>query len=866
MELQFGRRGTLTVFLGAAPAVGKTYAMLEAGVRQRQLGVDVRIGWLESAYPETLQLAEQSGLPLINCKAGAIDIERVSKSGAQLVLIDKLEGMNTAGAVRPKRYINVENLLSNGIDVYTTLNVGHVESLLDIAEQVMGSKVSDTVPDTFLEGADRIQLVDAATDEIIARISRAYEMDEDKETMRKRYRAGTVSALREMAFRYAAQRVDSQLQQYMKARDIIVPWPVSEKVMVCISPSPFSKQLIRMGRQMAAGLKAEWLAVNVQASRNGSQEERSQLEQNLQLAKELGAEVLSVTGERVAEELLAIARSHNVKQIIIGKHPRKSIRDWFRSSIVEQVLRRSHGMSVHVIAGSMESDAGGSASAPLRNLVHVPRQPYLKVTLFIACLTALLKPFGLAFDLVNIALLYLLPVLLSAVYGGRGPSIYAACLGVLAFDFFFVPPYISFTVSDLRYLISFAVYLAVAALTGSLAARLNQQLQVAKQREAHTSSLFALSRQMNTITDFHSLLTNVSRQISETMDTEAVIYLPDERGDLSSKNYSFMSSGWGQGEPERVIARWVFQHGEKAGRGAATLRESSGLYIPLRTEDRIYGVLAVNLEHTPVTQEQLRLLDAFGGLAASAIARVKLSEEARVAHLTVESERLRTAILDSVSHELKTPLATIIGSSTALMEGENLYSPDDRAELLSTIRYGALRMNRLVTNLLGMVQLESGMLRLRRNWCDVEDMIGVTLTQIKDYQQHRSIRVELQDQLPPLFGDEVLLEQVLVNIVSNAIKYSPDYSEIIIHAYEQGSWITISVMDNGMGISEDDLERIFNKFYRAPSTKHVPGTGLGLAICKGIVELHGGTISAQPNVGQGLVITVSLPKESQYAV
>lgn len=494
--------------------------------------------------------------------------------------------------------------------------------------------------------------------------------------------------------------------------------------------------------------------------------------------------------------------------------------------------------------------------------------PYAIITLLIVCMTVVMHPFGLAFDLVNVALLFLLPVLISAAFWGLRPALYAAVLGVLAFDFFFVSPFLSFAITDLRYLISFGVYLTVATLTASLAVKLKRQLLYSKQREAHTAALYELSQQMSNITDIHSLLDNVSRQVSQTIGSENAIYLPDEQNNLVLTHRSDVHSDWGQGETEKVIAKLAFDHGEAVGYGTHTLRDSSGHYMPLRTEDHVHGVLALNLKERRIgfTTEQQRMLQALGGLTASAIARVKLAEEAKIAHLTAESERIRTAILDSVSHELRTPLAAIIGSATGLIEGDSLFSPEDRMELLLNIRDGALRMNRLVVNLLSMVQLESGMLRLRTNWCDVEDLIGVTLAQVKDFQQHRKLSVNLPESAPIVSGDEVLLEQMLVNVVSNAIKYSPDYSEIGIAVSSVEDNLVISISDQGIGLKNDEYTKIFEKFYRANANKKITGTGLGLAICKGIVELHNGTITAKPNEPQGIVITITLPLSKQYGI
>ncbi|WP_257468214.1 ATP-binding protein [Paenibacillus sp. BGI2013] len=506
---------------------------------------------------------------------------------------------------------------------------------------------------------------------------------------------------------------------------------------------------------------------------------------------------------------------------------------------------------------------------------HGKRVPaYVWVTLGVTLLTLLLHAIGMSGDLVNVALIYLFPVLVSAVYWGMGPAVYAASFSVIMFDFFFVPPYLSFTVEDLRYLISFVVYLAVAILTASLAGRLRQQLEMVKAREATTNSLYALSRQMTAITDLNTLLVNIATQVSLTLGKPAAVYLPDGQGDLLVTSSSAPASegekdGWGDGESEIAIAKWVYNHGQIAGKGSSALRESPGLYVPLRTEEQIHGVLAVSMDVGEVheqqeQQEQLRLLEACGGLAAGAIARVKLAEEARLAQITAESERIRTALLDSVSHELRTPLTAIIGSATGLLENDILFTPEDRRELTGNIRDGALRMNRLVTNLLGMVRLESGMLQLNRKWCEVGDMISVVLTQVREFSPHRNIQVELPDDPAFIYGDEVLLEQVLVNIVSNAIKYSPDETQIVIIVANDRSpnQLTIMVADQGIGIPEAERLRIFDKFYRSESTQHVTGTGLGLAICKGIVEVHGGTIVAEPNSGGGTRMRIDIPMEA----
>lgn len=488
-------------------------------------------------------------------------------------------------------------------------------------------------------------------------------------------------------------------------------------------------------------------------------------------------------------------------------------------------------------------------------------KPYIISLLLIAGMTILLKPFGLAFEPANIALIFLLPVLLNASIWGLRPAFFAALLGVLSFDFFFVPPVLSFTVADLRYLISFSVYLAVAILTASLAARLKQQVLYSKQKEKQTATLYALSKHISSAADMPSLLDRFSRQLLEILKLDVTIYLAENDDALTLAHRSCPFAHHVQEQAELALAKRVHTLGKPLEKRVPHTGGLIGHFVPLQIEEHRLGVMVLFPKHerNETIPEQALLFEALGGLAASAVARVKFEEEAKLAHLTAESERLRIAILNSVSHELRTPLAAIIGSATGLIDGEKLFTAKVRMELLVTIRDGALRMNRLILNLLGMARLEGGMLALRKNECEIDEIIGSTLMQLKGYQECRTIRLDLHDGIPIVLGDEALLEQMLINVVSNAIKYSPDHSEIIISVRVDGESIRISVADEGIGLKEDELERIFEKFYRSEQTGQLTGTGLGLAISKGIAELHGGTISAKSNEPKGATITISLP-------
>ncbi|WP_172253229.1 ATP-binding protein [Saccharibacillus deserti] len=861
------RRGRLTLFMGAAPGSGKTQAMLRAAAREAASGASVScaVSGAEAQYPDTQALLREAGLPDAPQRGGDLDVETLLDDKPGLVVVDRLEARNSKRALRVKRYMDVETLLLNGIDVYAALNIGHVESLNALASRICGRLLTETVPDAFVEQADVLRIADAPPEEMKRR-SIAPPCGEEE-----------LFALREMLFRFAAERMDSRLDAYLHGRegDSPEPWPVAEKVMVAVGSGPSTAELLRIGRRTAAALKTSWIAVYVKKPERPlglSSSLQGDPERNLRLAEELGAEVFVRDGRSVSGELLHFAERQHIRQIIVGEtlRPRFGLR--LRRTLAEELLRGSRGIQIRVVP------AAANAEPPQtdRRRTKLPPggrpgwAPYVLITLMTALMTAIMLRYAPMLEIVNIALIYLFPVLLFAVYGGLGPSLFAAGASVLALDFFFVAPQLSFTVSDLRYLISFGVYLSVAALTSSLAGRLKQQLLQARQREEHTASLYAFSRQIGAVSDVSSLLDGMTRQLSQTIGAETSVYLPDEDGRLRRVHASAGFSDHGDGEErareEEVVAGMVFEDGEAAGRGSDTLRELPGRYMPLRTEARTYGVLAVRLPKqggngTSLTGEQQRLLEALCDLAAAAIARFKLAEEARLAHLTAESERLRTAILDSVSHELRTPLATIVGSATGLLDNDDLFSREDRMELLTTIRGGAMRMNWLVQNLLGMVRLESGMLTLRREWCDVQDLIGVALSQIRDIRGSRQLSLRIPDDLPMVRGDEVLLEQVLGNVLGNAIKYGPDGSTIGIEARTQGGMLILSVSDEGPGIPEGERQRIFEKFYRSDSTRHVAGTGLGLAICKGIVDLHEGTISAEPRTDgrAGTIVAIRLP-------
>ncbi|MEW5762834.1 MAG: DUF4118 domain-containing protein [Bacillota bacterium] len=626
-------RGKLTVFLGAAAGVGKTYAMLEAARERLAEGVDVVAGWVEThGRAETEALL--AGLPVIPPRRlvyrgkefRELDLDALLARRPRLALVDELAHTNIPGSRHHRRYRDVEELLDAGIDVYTTLNIQHVESLNDVVAQITGVTVRETVPDGIFEEAE-IRLVDIPPEELIHRLQegKVYVPDLAEEALRRFFRPGNILALRELALRYTARRVNRQVESYMRAHGIPGPWPAGEKVMVCVSPSPFSAHLIRYARRLAENLEAEWLAVYVETPRRFpvDEAERDRLARNLRLAEELGAEIVTLSGDDVAEELLELARRRNVSQIIIGKPLHSRLWEWLHGSVVDRVIRGSHGISVHVIPGKPGENRRPHPGSRTREPVSPgPYAAVLAATVVSTVLSAALEPY---LGTVNVALLFLLPVLFGAAKWGTGAAVTGAVLGALAFDLLFVPPRLSLAVTDLRYLLSFGIFLAVALFTGTLSTRLRRQALSSRRREARVAALYALSREIAAVADLETVLQSVARKVAETVEGEVVVLLPGAAGHLAVCGASSPSAATFVDRNELAVATWVFTHGEKAGRGTETLAGAAGLYLPLRTDKGTVGVLGFRSPdpETYFEPAQLRLMEAFAGLAALAVARLR---------------------------------------------------------------------------------------------------------------------------------------------------------------------------------------------------------------------------------------------------
>ncbi|MDQ7092961.1 sensor histidine kinase KdpD [Desulfosporosinus sp. PR] len=870
-DIQDQSKGKLTVFLGAAAGVGKTYAMLEVARERLSEGINLVAGWVEPhARPETMALLE--GIPKVAPKdleyhgrvLQEMDLDAILAIRPEIVLVDELAHTNVPGSRHLKRYQDIEELLAAGINVYTTVNIQHLESFKDIVAKITGVTVRETVPDSILEHA-RLQLIDIPTEALIQRLEegKIYVPHQAKHALDKFFRPGNINALRELSMRFAAQRVDRQLESYMRVHGIAGPWPASERVMVCISSNPFGERLIRMGRRIAEGMKAELLVVYIETPSNSlkSEKQKDQLAKSLHLAQELNAEVISLSGHDVVEELLEVAQNRNVTQIIIGKPGKLKLQERFFGSIVEKVLRQSQNISVHVIPGDGPKTKDDQEAKKIGLRKANDLVPYLVPLAALSVITVIAWLGGSDLGLVNTAMLYLLPVLLSAGRYGKKAGVFTAIVSLITYDFFTIPPVLTFTIADLRYLISFAIMILIGYYLGNLSTRLRIQLINSRQRESQTAALYSLSREIAAVSNLDIVLASVVKKVADIIAGEVVILVPEANGQLALRASS--NSKIPFEENERAVATWVFEHNQIAGKGTDTLGGAQGFYLPLVSEQGICGVLGVQLQSSEkyLQAEKRRLVDAFASLTALAIARISLVEKAREAQLLNESEKLRTALLNSISHDLRTPLASMIGAVTSLLENDQLFNETSRLDLLQTIKIGALRMNKLVNNLLDMARLESDMLKLNKEWCEISEIIKEAVKYFEEsLGNKREILCEIANKELLVNVDFILMKQVLANLLDNALKYSQPDSQILISVRNNQKQVEVSVRDWGLPIPAEDLEHIFDKFYRVRSPRQISGTGLGLAISKGIVELHGGTIRAENNSEPaGVTIFFTIP-------
>ena len=862
-------RGKLKIFLGYAAGVGKTYAMLEAAHQRREQGVDVVVGYVEThKRAETEQLVD--GLDILprtqveyhNVKLPELNVDAVLTRRPQLVLVDEFAHTNAPGSRHPKRYHDVEEILDAGIDVYTTLNIQHLESLNDVVAQVTGVVVRETIPDRVIDEASEIELIDLPPDELLVRMQegKVYIPEQAARAIQKFFRKGNLTALREMSLRRAAERVDDQMRSYMQTRAIPGPWAATERLLVCISPSPLAEKLIRNTRRLADELNAEWFAVYVEIASKPENDpaNRERIGRTLQLAEELGAKSLTLAGPSIHEAVLDFARKNNITKVVVGKPLKPRWQEMLLGSIVDQLVYHSGNIDIYVISAEFEPK---KAIVPESFQPHRPLGRYLLSIGLVAGSTLLGLSVRGNLEPANLVMLYLTSVVVSAIFLGRGPSLLAAILGVLAFDFFLIPPYFTFAVSDTQYIITFVVLFVVSLVISSLTARVREQAEASTRREKQTSALYNLGRDLTTAGNLDSVVNIIVSHISQTFERDVVVFLPENghiRPFASAASYHPDSN-------ELAVAAWSFEHDQPAGRGTDTLPAASIRCHPLKTSNGLVGVLGVRPKEMGafLNPEQRQTLATFANQAALAIERASLAEQARQAELLQAAEKLQTALLNSISHDLRTPLVSITGALTSLDEQAENLNDEYRRSLIGTAREEADRLNRLVGNLLSMTRIESGAIKLNREPGDMQDVIGTALEQLGKRVAEHEIHVNVPNDFPLVPMDFTLIVQVVVNLLENAVKYSPTKSRIEVTASLTDEYARLEIADRGVGIPSDDLVRVFDKFYRVQRPESVSGTGLGLSISKGIIEAHHGSIQAQTREGGGTVFRVELPLDNR---
>lgn len=864
-EIRQASRGRLKIFFGAAPGVGKTFAMLEAARLQKQAGVDVVVGIVEThgrqeteALLEGLEILPRRAEPYRGVTLQEFDLDAALARRPGLLLVDELAHTNAPGSRHVKRWQDVLELVDAGIDVYTTLNVQHLDSLNDVVAQITGVVVRETLPDSVLDQADDIELVDLPVEELLRRMAegRVYVPDQARRAMSAFFRRGNLIALRELALRRTADRVDAQMRMYRRDHAIRSTWPVKERLIVSIGPSPFSAKLIRSAKRIADRLGAEWIVVYVETpgQASASEETRLRVLSSLRLAEQLGAETVTLTGSSVADCVLNYARSRNVSRILLGKQAGPLWRRLSRGSVFDEIIAKSGDMDVIAISGEPEAPAAESRiPARLRPLEW---RAFAGATALCAWITIVALPLRSVLHPVNLAMFYLLGVVAVAMRSSRRVAFFASVLSVAAFDFFCVPPYLTFGVSDSEYILTFAVMLVVALVISSLTVRIRLQAAHAAEREARTQALHKLTSALSGETRWMEAARTATNIASEVFGARIVLFFPDG-GKISFRRRT--TDDLPLPGSEEAIAQWVFDHGQKAGKGTDTLPGANALYLPLRGSQSVVGVLAALPSESARldSAEQLRFLEIFASQTAIAIERTQAALAARDAQLRAETEEIRSSLLSAVSHDLRTPLAAITGAASSLRSQRHQMSEATQQELLDSIEQEAERLGRLVTNLLEMTRLESGRVSVRREWHPLEEIVGAALTRLERVLEGRQVTTGLPSNLM-VSADDVLLEQVIWNVLENAAKYTPEGSPITITARGQDGGVIIEIADSGPGFAPGEEQRIWDKFYRG-KTEGTRGAGLGLAICRAIVAAHGGRIEAENLPQGGAVIRIWLP-------
>ena len=853
-------RGRLKVFLGMCPGVGKTYAMLEAAQRELKGGRDIVIGYVEThGRKETDALTV--GLPIIARTTSGhrgltlteMDLDAVLVRHPRLALVDELAHTNAPGSRHPKRWQDVNELLDAGIDVFTTLNVQHIESRADTVRQITGTEIRETVPDSILDAAE-IELVDLPPAELVTRLQqgKVYLPERAERAAQNFFREANLTALRELSLRLVADHVSVDTQEFHRTQAGAGAWKTGHRLMVAVSASPLSESLIRWTRRMADSLKCPWLAVHVEHSRALDDGAQSRLEKNLALARALGAEVMDTADADLARGLLRVARQNNISQLIIGKPAAGNLLEWLRAgTLLRRLMRESGDIDLQVVRAE-------KSGAPVRgNSWHWWSTPDWKqygvavgtlavVGLLNALLAQVTGPRVPGF-------VFLLTVVLLALFLGRGPVLFAGAASALAWNYFFLPPKFTFIITSTEDGVLFGLYFVVAIVLGQLVARIRVQELAERQREERATALYHLMRELAQAGTRDEVVWQLVAEIHRVFQAGAAVVLPGKNSLAAHPDSSLVLT-----EKELHVAEWAFLNRQAAGRFTDNLPGAGALHLPLATERSIVGVLSVAVPEKTLPLARRDLLEAYARQAALVLDRVALRGAGEQSKLVAESERLSNVLLNSISHELRTPLAAITSAASTLAETKSTDADFDR-KMVAEIQEASTRLNRLVGNLLDVTRLESGHVRPKLDWCDVGDLVQTTVRSLDRELAGRELKVEVAAKIPLARLDFTFMQQALSNLLLNAVAHTPAGTPILLQARHEAGWLLFHVADSGPGLPPELLPRIFDKFFRAPNAP-AGGSGLGLAIVKGFVEAHGGQISAANRPGGGASFTIKIPQ------
>jgi two-component system sensor histidine kinase KdpD len=870
-----GRLGKLKIFMGAAPGVGKTYEMLQEARARLKDGADVVAGVVEThGRPETEAIVEgfevvaRHRLEYKGRQLEEMDLDALLRRRPKLALVDELAHTNVAGSRHPKRYMDVEELLRNGIDVYTTLNVQHVESLNDVVAQITHIRMRETVPDSILDRADDIELVDITPDDLIQRLreGKVYVPKQAERALEHFFSPANLTALRELALRRTAERVDEQLLMEMQARAISGPWPAGDRLLVCVSEDPRAAGLVRYTKRLADRLHAPWTALYVETKRSLqlTEEERDRVADTLRLAQALGGEQVTIPGGegRIADDVIAFAQANNITQVIVGKSARSRWFELLNGSVVRDLSRACGNISLHIIAG--EEIAGEPVpKKTVRTALGrdpIDGKPYVLALLGVGAAVGVSESLWPWIGVQNTDLVFLTAVVVIAVRFGLWPSLLASVASALCYNFFFSEPYYTFSVADPRNVVAIVFFTIVAIVVSNVAARARTLAVTAMARARTTESLYVFSRKLAGVGTLDDLLWATAYQTALMLKVRVVLLLPED-GSIAVK------AGY---PPEDILdeadlaaAKWAWEHDRPAGRGSDTLPGAKRLFLPMRTGRGAIGVVGIDSDKPGplLTPDQRRLLDALIDQAALAIERVHLVDDLDQAKRREEADRLRAALLTSISHDLKTPLAAIVGAAGALKDLSPQLDDKAKIDLVATVLDESERLNRFIANLLDMTKLEAGSIKPNMARHDVGEIVGSVLERARKILARHAVEIEIAGGLPMLELDPVLFEQVLFNLLDNAAKYAPPETTIRIESWQEGETVKLQVIDEGGGIPPEEVELVFEKFHRASKGDQVrAGTGLGLAISRGFIEAMGGTIDAANRADRsGAVFTIKLP-------